>query len=272
MGLLDQIVRDKRAEVVRRKGEISRSELEGRGRQLPPAQDFRAALQPLPGLRPGARTRRVRLIAEVKKASPSRGVLSESFDPVALARTYAAAGASALSVLTDAKYFHGAPEHLEQIRAAVDLPLLRKDFVLDDYQLWESRALGADAVLLIVAALERLELRDLLQAAKGIGLGALVEVHTAPELDQALALDPSIVGINNRDLQTLETRLETSLELLPRVPPGPAVVSESGLFTRSDVERVVAAGAHAVLVGEALVTAADVAAKVRELALLEGSA
>ncbi len=266
MGLLDQIVRDKRAEVVRRKGEISRSELEARGRHLPPARDFRGALQP----RPPAR---VRLIAEVKKASPSRGVLRESFDPVALARTYAAAGASALSVLTDATYFHGAPEHLKQVRASVDLPLLRKDFVLDEYQLWESRALGADAVLLIVAALERLELRDLLQTAKGIGLGALVEVHTARELDQALAVDSSIIGINNRDLQTLETRVETSLELLPRVPPGPAVVSESGLFTRSDVERVVAAGAHAVLVGEALVTAADVAAKVRELALLEeGSA
>ncbi|OGL04918.1 MAG: hypothetical protein A3I03_03540 [Candidatus Rokubacteria bacterium RIFCSPLOWO2_02_FULL_68_19] len=266
MGLLDQIVRDKRAEVVRRKREISRSELEGRGKQLPAARDFRGALQP-------RAPARVRLIAEVKKASPSRGVLSESFDPVALARTYASAGASALSVLTDAKYFHGAPEHLEQVRAAVDLPLLRKDFVLDDYQLWESRALGGDAVLLIVAALERLELRDLLQAAKGIGLGALVEVHTAPELDQALALDSSIIGINNRDLQTLETRVETSLELLPRVPPGPVVVSESGLFTRSDVERVVAAGAHAVLVGEALVTAPDIAAKVRELALLEeGSA
>ncbi|MBI2544421.1 MAG: indole-3-glycerol-phosphate synthase, partial [Candidatus Rokubacteria bacterium] len=148
MGLLDQIVRDKRAEVVRRKREISRSELEGRGKRLPPARDFRAALQP----RPPAR---VRLIAEVKKASPSRGVLSASFDPVALARTYAAAGASALSVLTDAQYFHGAPEHLEQVRAAVDLPLLRKDFLLDEYQLWEARALGADGVLLIVAALER---------------------------------------------------------------------------------------------------------------------
>jgi indole-3-glycerol phosphate synthase len=262
MGLLDQILRDKRAEVVRRKREISRSELEGRGRHLPPPRDFRGALQP----RPPAR---VRLIAEVKKASPSRGVLSESFDPAALARTYAAAGASALSVLTDRTYFHGAPEHLEQVRAAADLPLLRKDFVLDEYQLWESRALGADAVLLIVAALERPHLRDLLQTAKGIGLGALVEVHTARELDQALAVDSSIIGINNRDLQTLETRVETSLELLPRVPPGPAVVSESGLFTRSDVERVVAAGAHAVLVGEALVTAAAVAAKVRELALLD---
>lgn len=269
MGVLDQIVRDKRAEVARRKGQIPRSEVEARGRRLGPAKDFRAALQPrpLPSVPLGAR--RVRLIAEIKKASPSRGVLSASFDPVALARTYADAGAAALSVLTDEKYFHGHPEHLERVRAAVDLPLLRKDFVLDEYQLWEARALGADAALLIVAALERLELRDLLQAAKGIGLGALVEVHTAPELDQALAFDLSLIGINNRDLQTLETRLETSLELLPRVPPGPAVISESGLANRADVERVVAAGAHAVLVGEALVTAADIAAKVREMALLE---
>lgn len=262
MGVLDQIVRDKRAEVVGRKGEMPRSELEARARCLGSPGDFRAALQP----RPPAR---VRLIAEIKRASPSRGVLRGSFDPVALARIYAAHGAAALSVLTDEKYFGGHPDHLERVRGAVDLPVLRKDFVLDEYQLWESRALGADAVLLIVAALERLELRDLLQAAKGIGLGALVEVHTARELDQALAFDLSVIGINNRDLQTLETRLETSLELLPRVPPGPAVVSESGLAHRGDVERVVAAGAHAVLVGEALVTATDIPAKVRELALLE---
>jgi indole-3-glycerol phosphate synthase len=265
MGVLDQIVRDKRAEVARCKGQIPRSELEARGRQLSPARDLRAALQP----RPPAR---VRLIAEIKKASPSRGVLSASFDPVALARTYADAGASALSVLTDEKYFQGHPDHLARVRAAVELPLLRKDFVLDEYQLWESRALGADAVLLIAAALEQPALRDLHQAAKGIGVGTLVEVHTARELDQALALDLSVIGINNRDLQTLETSLETSLTLLPRVPPGPAVVSESGLFTRGDVERVVAAGAHAVLVGEALVTAEDIAAKVRELTLVEDEA
>ena len=265
MGVLDTIVRDKRAEVLGKKGEVSRSELEARAKHLAPARDFRAALAPEPPAR-------VRLIAEIKKGSPSRGVLAESFDPVALARTYEASGAAALSVLTDERYFHGRPEHLEAVRAVVALPLLRKDFILDEYQLWESRALGADAALLIVAALEPPHLRDLLQAAKGIGLGALVEVHTGRELDVALSLDASLVGINNRYLQTLQTRLETSLELIPRVPPGPVVVSESGFFTRADVERVVAAGAHAVLVGEALVTAADVAAKVRELALLETSA
>lgn len=262
MGVLDQIVRDKREEVVRRKREIGRGELEARGRSLPPARDMRAALWP----RPPAR---VRLIGEIKKGSPSRGVFAESFDPVALARTYAAHGAAALSVLTDEKYFHGRLDHLEAVRAAVELPLLRKDFIVDEYQLWEARALGADAILLIVAALEPPHLRDLIQVAKGIGLRALVEVHTACELDAALAFDLSLVGINNRDLGTLETRLETSLVLIPRVPPGPVVVSESGFFTRADVERVVAAGAHAVLVGEALVTAPDVAAKVRELALLE---
>jgi indole-3-glycerol phosphate synthase len=261
MGVLDRIVRDKQEEVNRRKREISRNELEARGRSVAPARGFGAAL------RPGAR--RVRLIAEIKKASPSRGVLAEAFDPVALARIYSSSGASALSVLTDEKYFLGRPEHLGGVRAAVDLPLLRKDFVLDEYQLWESRALGADAVLLIVAALEPSRLRDLHQAAKGIGLETLVEVHAPRELDVALSLDLSVIGINNRDLQSLETRLETSLELLPLIPPGPAVVSESGLHTRDEVERVVAAGAHAVLVGEALVTAADPAAKVRELALLE---
>jgi len=262
MGVLDEIIRDKRGEIVRRKREIPRSELEARSKHGPHPRDLRAALHPEPPAR-------VRLVAEIKKGSPSRGVFADAFDPVGLARAYAAHGASALSVLTDEKYFHGRPEHLEAVRAAVDLPILRKDFVLDEYQLWEARALGADALLLIVAALEPPHLRDLLQAAKGTGLGALVEVHTGPELDAALALDPSMIGINNRDLQTLDTRLETSLALLPRIPPGPAVVSESGFFTRADVERVVAAGAHAVLVGEALVTAADVPAKVRELALLE---
>jgi len=150
----------------------------------------------------------------------------------------------------------------------VDVPLLRKDFILDDYQLWESRAAGADAVLLIVAALDDARLRDLHHAAKGIGLATLVEVHTAGELDRAVALGAPVIGVNNRDLQTLETSLEPSLALLPRIPRAHTAVSESGIFTRGDVDRLVRAGAHAVLVGEALVRAPDVAAKVRELALL----
>jgi indole-3-glycerol phosphate synthase len=262
MGVLDRILRDKREEVARRKREVRQGALEGECRGRPAARDFPAALRPLPPAR-------IRLIAEVKKASPSRGVFTGSFDPVRLARTYAEHGAAALSVLTDQKYFSGHPEHLGAVRAATELPLLRKDFVLDPYQLWESRALGADAVLLIVAALDRQQLRDLLQAAGEIGLTALVEVHTPRELDVALSGQASVIGINNRDLQTLETRLETSLELIRLVPRGPVVVSESGFFKRDDVERVAAAGAHAVLVGEALVTAPDVGAKVRELALLD---
>ena len=153
------------------------------------------------------------------------------------------------------------------MRAAVDVPLLRKDFTIDEYQLWESRAAGADAVLLIVSILEPERLAELAAAAKGLGLAALVECHTAAELDQALAAGSRIVGINNRDLATFETRITTTLELLPLIPPGPIVVSESGFFTAADVRQVVAAGAHAVLVGEGLVRAGDVPAKIRELTL-----
>lgn len=260
MGILDEIVREKRAELSARTAALPLAELHPRCRALGPARDFEAALRPGPG-------RRVALIAELKKASPSRGVFAEAFDPLALARTYAANGAAALSVLTDQKFFQGQIETLAEVRDVVDLPLLRKDFILEEYQLWESRAFGADAALLIVAILEPSRLRDLLHAAKGLGLGALVEVHTREELDVALALGAPVIGINNRNLRTFETRLETSLALLATIPPGPVVVSESGFFTRADVERVAAAGAHAVLVGEALVKAEDVAAKVRELAL-----
>jgi indole-3-glycerol phosphate synthase len=184
---------------------------------------------------------------------------------VALARTYAAAGADAISVLTDAKYFQGSLALLDEIRAVVEVPLLRKDFTIDEYQLWESRAAGADAVLLIVSILEPALLRDLVAAAKGLALGALVECHTAAEVDVALGAGARIVGINNRDLATFETRIETTLQLLPLIPPGPIVVSESGFFTGEQVRQVAAAGAHAVLVGEGLVRAGDVAAKVREL-------
>lgn len=229
---------------------------------MPPTRDFTAALRPAPG--------GVKLLAEVKKASPSRGVIATSFDPVGLATTYARHGAAAISVLTDEKYFQGSLALLEAVRAAVAVPLLRKDFTLDEYQLWEARAAGADAILLIVSILDLHALRDLQAAAKGLGLAALVEVHTAEELDVALSSGAAIVGINNRDLRTFETHIETTLALLPLIPPGPIAVSESGFARGEEVRRVVAAGAHAVLVGEGLVRAADVAAKVRELALLDG--
>jgi indole-3-glycerol phosphate synthase len=209
----------------------------------------------------------VRLIAEVKRASPSQGLFRADLDPIAQASTYAAAGAAAVSVLTDARYFHGSLDDLVQVRRAVPVPVLRKEFIVDEYQLWEAREAGADAVLLIVAALEDAVLRDLLGAAKGAGLATLVEVHTAGELDRALRLGAPVIGINNRDLQTLTTTLAPSLALLPQIPPGPIAVSESGLRTGADVAQVVAAGAHAVLVGETLLRADDVAAKVRELSL-----
>ena len=228
---------------------------------LPAARDFENALLPSRG--------GVRLIAEVKKASPSRGVLARAgeFDPVAVAREYAEHGAAAISVVTDEKYFQGSLDLLGAIRPAVGVPLLRKDFLLDEYQLWESRAAGADAVLLIVAILEPARLRDLIRGAKEVGLGTLVEAHTAAEADTALSAGARVLGINNRDLRTFETRIETTLELLPRLPPGSIVVSESGFVTGDDVRRVVAAGAHAVLVGETLVRASDRPAKIAELTL-----
>ena len=262
MGVLDEIVAHKRAEVAARRAACPQAALEAACRGLGPARELAEALTPGAG-------RRVRLIAEVKKASPSKGVLAADLDVTAQARTYAAAGADAVSVLTDARWFKGSLEDLVAVRGVMTRPLLRKDFTIDEYQLWEARAAGADAALLIVAALDRRALRDLHQAAKGVGVHTLVEAHTSAELEEALAIGARVVGVNNRNLQTLTTDLGTSLRLLPLIPPGHVAVAESGIFTRDDVERVAAAGAHAVLVGEALVRAGDVAAKVRELCLEE---
>jgi indole-3-glycerol phosphate synthase len=257
--ILERIVADKRDEVAARKRATPRRELERRCERLEPPRDLEAALRPA-----GAP---VALIAEVKKASPSRGVLAADLDPVALAETYDRHGVHAISVLTDEKYFKGHLDLLSAIRARVTVPLLRKDFTIDEWQLWESRAAGADAVLLIVSILDGPLLGDLLAAAKGLGLAALVECHTAAEVDRALSVGGRLLGINNRDLATFETRIETTLDLLPLIPPGPLVISESGFFTGEQVRRVVDAGARAVLVGEGLVRADDVAAKVRELKL-----
>jgi indole-3-glycerol phosphate synthase len=262
--ILERIVADKRTEVAARKRLASRADLERRCAGLPPARDFEAALRPA-----GAP---VALIAEVKKASPSRGVLAADLDPVALAETYGRHGAHAVSVLTDETYFKGHLDLLAAIRPRVTVPLLRKDFTIDEWQLWESRAAGADAVLLIVSILEDPLLRDLAATAKGLGLAALVECHTAAELDRAVSAGARVVGINNRDLATFQTRIETTLDLLPLIPPGPLVVSESGFFTGEQVRRVVQAGARAVLVGEGLVRAADVPAKIAELTLASAPA
>jgi indole-3-glycerol phosphate synthase len=259
MSILAEIVQHKRQELADLKVSCPRAGLEAACAAATAPRDFERALAPV---RDG-----IRLIAEVKKASPSRGVLAADFDPVGLAATYAAHGADAISVLTDRKYFQGSLDILRAVRASVNVPLLRKDFTIDEYQLWESRAAGADAILLIVSILPPPLLRDLLAAAKGLGLAALVECHTAAEVDTALGVGSRLLGINNRDLATFETRIETTLALLPRIPPGPIVVSESGFFTGEQVRTVVAAGAHAVLVGEGLVKAGDIPAKIRELTL-----
>ncbi len=248
-----------------------------------PAAAFRPALgklspRPMPEAGGGAPAQchglagEVRVIAEIKKASPSRGVMNAALDPVAQARTYAESGASAISVLTERSYFHGDPSHLAAVREAVGLPLLRKDFIIDPDQVFESRALGADAILLIVAALSDAALRVLLDLAGELGLECLVEVHTEEELRRALDAGARLIGINNRDLRTFATDLAVTERLAPLVPPECTLVAESGVFTRADVERLGRAGAHAVLVGEALVRAEDPGALLRQLTGVPGSA
>ena len=210
---------------------------------------------------------RVQLIAEVKKASPSRGVLCPNFNPVELAKTYVQGGAVAISVLTDEKHFQGSTDHLTAIRKEVRLPLLRKDFTIDSYQVYESRACGADALLLIVAILSQEQLEEFLSLSHSLGLKCLVEVHSEDEMEQALLSGAEIIGINNRDLNTFTTDINTTRRLRPLIPPGRIVVSESGIKSRSDVEQLKDWGVNAVLVGEALVTSGDILSKMRELTL-----
>ena len=205
------------------------------------------------------------VVAELKKASPSKGVLREDFDPDAIARGYAAGGAAALSVLTDESFFQGADRHLVEARSSSGLPVLRKDFVIDAYQVYEARALGADCILLIVAALGDAQLNELAALAVHLGMDVLVEVHDAAELERAAHLEPLLLGINNRDLRTFDTTLDTTLDLLDRIPAGRTVITESGIHTRGDVARMRAAGVHGFLVGEAFMRAERPGAKLREL-------
>ena len=252
--ILDSIVAVKREEVARRKAETPQAELERRIASLPVPLNLSGALW----------GDDVRLIAEVKKASPSKGLLRADFDPEALARSYEANGAAAVSVLTD-RHFQGTVEHLSAVKSAVGIPVLRKDFVTDPYQVYEARAYGADALLLIVAVLDPSQLRALLVEAAGLWLQCLVEVHDEAELRTAVDAGAELVGINNRDLRTFDTDLATTERLAPLVPDGKIIVSESGIATRGDVLRVQRAGAHAILVGEALVTADDPGARLGDL-------
>lgn len=257
--ILDEITRRKRGEIARDKAAMSLAAIHAEMATAPPPRDFAAALG-VPG---------ISLIAEVKRASPSKGVLRPDLDPVTLARAYEASGAASVSVLTDEHYFRGSLDDLRAVRQSIDLPVLRKDFILDPYQVYQARTAGADAVLLIVAALDDRVLQALLYLVEDVGMAALVEVHNAAELGRALDADVApgrrIIGVNNRDLRTFEVDLATTQKLRPLVPPDAILVSESGIHGRDDVERLEGMGADAMLVGEALVRAQDVGGKIREL-------
>jgi indole-3-glycerol phosphate synthase/phosphoribosylanthranilate isomerase len=257
MTILDDIFAHKRAELAKRKQAQSLANVQAEAQRAAPPRDFVAALR--------ENTSRPALIAEVKRASPSRGLLVEDFDPVRLARTYQQNGAAATSVLTDEHFFRGHLDYLRAIREAVDLPILRKDFVFDPYQVHEARAAGADAVLLIVAMLTDEELHALHELTRELGMTALVEVHDEAEVRRALALRPRLIGVNNRDLRTFKVDIETTARLRSFVPPDVALVAESGIHTPTDVDRLARIGADAMLVGESLVVAKDTGAKVREL-------
>jgi indole-3-glycerol phosphate synthase len=261
--ILEKIVWEKDREIAASRERVSLDQLKRQVAELPPPRDFVAALR--------ASCRKPAVIAEVKKASPSKGVIREDFDPVAIARGYAAGGASCLSVLTDKTFFQGGFEVLVAVREAVDLPLLCKDFILSPYQLYQARAAGADAALLIAAILDDADLGYLLKVARSLGLAALVEVHDAQEMERVLRLEGvPMIGINNRDLSTFHTDLATT-ERLTAVygeqitARKTLLVSESGLFNRHDLDRVQSAGADAVLVGEALMRQADVSAALEVL-------
>jgi indole-3-glycerol phosphate synthase len=249
--ILDRIVAVKREEVAAGRALTSVAALRARAESQAGARDFVGALR-----------RRIEsggaaVIAEVKKASPSKGVLRADFRPAEIAASYERHGAAALSVLTDAPFFQGTPDYLVTAREATSLPALRKDFIVDAWQVFESRAFGADAILLIAAALDDAEMRDFEAMALALGMAVLVEVHDERELERALALQTPLIGINNRNLRTFEVTLETTLGLLPRIPPGRVVVTESGIAAAADVQRMRRAGVIAFLVGEAFMRAED---------------
>ena len=257
--ILTRILATKAEEVAAAKRARPFEEVSNAARAQAPARNFEQAL------RGKIAAGRPAVIAEIKKASPSRGVLRADFDPPSIAASYERGGAACLSVLTDRSYFHGDPAYLAAARAACALPALRKDFIVDEYQVAESRAIGADAILLIVAALTDAQLAALEECAAEYGLAVLVEVHDRAELDRALRLDTALVGINNRNLRTFDTTLQTTLSLLDVIPPGRLVITESGIASPADVALMRARGVHAFLVGEAFMRAPDPGAELARL-------
>jgi indole-3-glycerol phosphate synthase len=254
--ILDKIVASKRQEVAAARLRMPLQEMEDQAASAPPVRDFRAALAG-----PGP----IQLIAEVKKASPSAGIIRADFDPIAIARTYQGHGAACLSVLTDAPYFQGHLSYLARIRASVAIPLLRKDFIIDEYQVVEARLAGADAILLIAEILDDGTLARLLARARDLGMAALVEFHEEANLPRVLASGADLVGINNRDLRRFVTDLDLTLRLRPQVPDNVLLVSESGIRSHADVKRLEAAGVSAILVGESLMRADDIGLAVEQL-------
>ena len=257
--ILRKILARKREELDAARAAVPLAQIEARAQAAPPPRDFVAAI------RAKISAGRPAVIAEIKKASPSKGVLREDFEPAAIAHSYEAGGAACLSVLTDRDFFQGAHEHLAQARAACALPVLRKDFIIEPYQVYESRAMGADCILLIAAALARQDMQGLEGVARSLGMAVLVEVHDAEELDAALTLATPLLGINNRNLRSFETRLQTTIDLLPRVPRERIVVAESGILRSADVSLLWGGGVRAFLVGEAFMRAADPGKALQEL-------
>jgi len=255
MAILDRIVAAKRQEVASLKETIPLAQLKGAIADLPPVRDFRGAIS----------TSDCSIIAEVKRSSPSKGRIREHFDPLQIAAIYQANGARAVSVLTDEGFFEGKGRYLSEIKKAVSLPLLRKDFIIDPYQIYETRFLGGDALLLIASLMEEGVLREYIQVAETLGLAPLVEVHIQEELAKALAAGAGIIGINNRDLKTFSTDIQTTLKLAPLIPSDRTVVTESGIATRGDIGRLMEAGVHCFLIGEVLMRAEDIGGKLREL-------
>ncbi len=258
MTILNEIISNTIDELKQRKYDLPLSELQKIIKRQPPSLDFASALQ----------GEGIKLIAEIKKASPSRGMIRADLNPVETARTYADSGASAISVLTEAKYFRGSLAFLKEVQMALKrnpLPLLRKDFIVDPYQIYESRAYGADSLLLIVAILKPEQLRELLKLSHELDMLCLVEVHNENELEIALESNARIIGINNRNLNTFEVDLAVTERLRPLIPPGMIIVSESGIKTRNDIEKLIDIGIDAVLIGESLVSEHDIAAKIKEL-------
>ena len=254
--ILDTIIAHKKKELAAEQAQVPFAALKAKVENLPPTRNFGDAIR-------GNDT--VKLIAEVKKKSPSKGIIREDFHPVSIAKTYVKNGAAAISVLTDTHFFAGELDYLRAIRDAVDVPLLRKDFTIDPYHIYQARAVGADAILLIVAALTPEQLRTFMDIADSLSLASLVEVHTQEELAIALDTDAQIIGINNRDLHTFHTDIATTFRLRDAIPADKVVVSESGIYSREDVEKLQDAGVHAMLVGESLMRSPDIGEQVRHL-------